>query len=192
MSLEQESIGSYATSNESSIESSSIMTNNNADDESAVVRRSVASTKLNRLISTEYIDSDLLTQEDIYIFVKFLGHGSFGKVNLYRNSKDNFLVVWKEINLKNLDQKMRNESFSEVEILSLLNHPNIITYFKHFISDDTLYIELEYAKGGNLANLIKSQKLVAQKYFDEETVLWYLYQLTNAVVYIHELGIMHR
>lgn len=192
MSLEQESIGSYATSNESSIESSSMMTNNNADDESAVVRRSVASTKLNRLISTEYIDSDLLTQEDIYIFVKFLGHGSFGKVNLYRNSKDNFLVVWKEINLKNLDQKMRNESFSEVEILSLLNHPNIITYFKHFISDDTLYIELEYAKGGNLANLIKSQKLVAQKYFDEETVLWYLYQLTNAVVYIHELGIMHR
>ena len=137
------------------------------------------------------IESELLQQEDIYVFVKFLGHGAFGRVNLYRNAKDNSLVVWKEINLKNSNPKSRNEAFSEVEILSMLDHPNIIAYFKHFISEDMLYIELEYAKGGNLANLIRQQKY-QEKYFEEETVLWYLFQLSSAIAYIHDLGIMHR
>jgi len=73
----------------------------------------------------------------------------------------------------------------------MLFHPNIISYFKHFIGDDTLYIELEYAKGGNLANMVK-QQLNASTFFDEETVLWFFYQLASAIEYIHEIGIMHR
>lgn len=129
--------------------------------------------------------------EELYVFVKFLGHGSFGRVNLYRNSTNNTLVVWKEIDLKRLDPKNRNEAFAEVEILSMLNHPNIISYYKHFIVEDTLYIELEYAKAGTLTSLIQQQR-IASTYFDQDTALWYLYQLTSAVDYIHEIGIMHR
>jgi NIMA (never in mitosis gene a)-related kinase len=89
-------------------------------------------------------------QYDVYVYVKFLGQGSFGRVNLYRNTTDNSLVVWKEIALNLLDPKMRNEAFAEVEILAMLDHPNIIGYYKHYIADDTnhLYIELEYAKAG--------------------------------------------
>jgi NIMA (never in mitosis gene a)-related kinase 9 len=107
---------------------------------------------------------------------------------LYRNTSDNSLVVWKEIELKKMDPKYRSEAFSEVEILSILSHPNIITYYKYFIGDDTLYIELEYAKIGNLSSQIKLQN----QYFEQDVVLWYLYQLTSAVDYIHEIGIMHR
>ncbi len=86
---------------------------------------------------------------------------------------------------------MRNEAFAEVEILSMLDHANIISYFKHFISDDTLYIELEYAKSGTLTSLIKQQK-ASGIYFDQDTVLWYFYQLACAIDYVHEIGIMHR
>lgn len=129
--------------------------------------------------------------EDLYVFVKFLGHGSFGRVNLYRNNTTNTLVVWKEIDLKRLDAKSRNEAFAEVEILSMLNHPNIISYFKNFIVDDTLYIELEYAKAGTLYSLIHNQKH-SGSFFDQNVVLWYIYQLACAVDYIHDLGIMHR
>jgi serine/threonine protein kinase len=130
-------------------------------------------------------------QDETYVFVKFLGQGSFGRVNLYRNTSDNSLVVWKEINLKRLDAKARSEAFSEVEILSMLDHANIITYYKHFISDDTLYIELQYAKSGNLAQMIKKQK-EQQLYFDEPAALWLIYQLARAVDYIHDIKLMHR
>lgn len=139
----------------------------------------------------DYYSSDTSQQDDIYVFVKFLGQGAFGRVNLYRNSTNNTLVVWKEIDLKRLDTKMRNEAFAEVEILSILDHPNIIGYYKNFIAEDTLYIELEYAKGGTLTNFIKQQQAL-KKYFELDTVLWYLYQLISAVDYIHEIGIMHR
>lgn len=89
-------------------------------------------------------------QYDVYVLVKFLGQGSFGRVNLYRNTTDNSLVVWKEIALGLLDAKAKKEAFAEVEILSMLNHPNIIGYYKHYIDDfsNHLYIELEYAKAG--------------------------------------------
>ena len=130
-------------------------------------------------------------QDEVYVFVKFLGQGSFGKVNLYRNTTDNSLVVWKEIDLKKLETKFRNEAFAEVEILSMLDHPNIITYYKYFIGDDTLYIELEYAKVGNLTSQIKLQKQNEQ-YYDQDAILWYLFQLCSAVEYIHDIGIMHR
>ncbi|CAF1097538.1 unnamed protein product, partial [Brachionus calyciflorus] len=137
-------------------------------------------------------ETDLVQQTDeIYVYVKFLGEGSFGRVNLYRNSTDNSLVVWKEIELKKLELKYRQEAFSEVEILSMLDHPNIISYYKHFIGDDVLYIELQYAKAGTLASMINQRKKI-NEFFDEETILWYFFQLTSAIEYIHELGIMHR
>lgn len=116
---------------------------------------------------TSIDDSASQSQDEVYVFVKFLGSGSFGRVNLYRNTSDNSLVVWKEIDLKKLDHKFRSEAFSEVEILSILSHPNIITYYKYFIGDDTLYIELEYAKIGNLTTQIKAQKQ-SGLYFEQE------------------------
>ncbi len=90
-----------------------------------------------------------------------------------------------------MDSKLRGEAFAEVEILAMLDHPNIISYFKHFISDETLYIELEYAKSGTLTSLIKQQKS-SGIYYDQDTVLWYFYQLVGAIDYIHDIGIMHR
>ncbi len=44
--------------------------------------------------------SDQERQDENYVLLKFLGKGSFGTVNLYQNTADNSLVVWKEIDLK--------------------------------------------------------------------------------------------
>ena len=61
--------------------------------------------------------------------------------------QDNSLVVWKEIKMGRLGEKERRDAMNEIEILSLLNHPNIITYYNNFTDGDTLLIELEYANG---------------------------------------------
>lgn len=59
--------------------------------------------------------------------------------------QDKSLVVWKEVNLARLTDKERRDALNEVDILSILNHANIITYYNHFLDEETLLIEMEYA-----------------------------------------------
>lgn len=61
--------------------------------------------------------------------------------------QDSSLVVWKEISLSRLSEREKKDSLGEVDILSILNHANIITYYNHFLDEGTLMIEVEYANG---------------------------------------------
>ncbi|XP_045186998.2 serine/threonine-protein kinase Nek9-like isoform X2 [Mercenaria mercenaria] len=126
--------------------------------------------------------------ETSYIFVRSLGSGAFAEANLYRKIEDNSLVVWKEINMARLGDKEKRDAVNEIDILSLLNHANIITYYNHFLDGETLLIELEYANGGSLAQKIDKQN----ELFEEEVVKWYLFQLASALAHCHEHGIIHR
>lgn len=44
-------------------------------------------------------------------------------------------------------QKNQFEVDNEIEILSSLQHDNIVQYFTHFQDESSLYIEMEYADG---------------------------------------------
>lgn len=61
--------------------------------------------------------------------------------------QDNVLVVVKEVNLSRASDKERADAEKEVDILSLLNHTNIVTYFNHYIDGTSLLIEMEYCNG---------------------------------------------
>ena len=126
--------------------------------------------------------------QENYASLRVLGKGAFGQAVLYRKTDDNSLVVWKEIELPKVSEEEKDKSLNEVDVLSLLDHANIICYYNHFFDDYTLYIEMEYANGGTLFEMIRDRK---QK-FQEEECLWYFYQLMSAVSYIHEHGILHR
>uniref|UniRef100_A0A8C2UPS5 non-specific serine/threonine protein kinase n=1 Tax=Chinchilla lanigera TaxID=34839 RepID=A0A8C2UPS5_CHILA len=97
--------------------------------------------------------------------------------------------VWKEVDLTRLSEKERRDALNEIVILALLQHDNIIAYYNHFMDNTTLLIELEYCNGGNLYDKILRQK---DKLFEEEMVVWYLFQIVSAVSCIHKAGILHR
>ena len=61
--------------------------------------------------------------------------------------QDNVLVVVKEVNLSRASDKERTDAEKEVDILSLLNHTNIVTYYNHYIDGTSLLIEMEYCNG---------------------------------------------
>eukprot|EP00794_Sanderia_malayensis_P005949 gene5949-6639_t len=126
--------------------------------------------------------------QESYIPLRVLGKGAFGQAVLYKRDDDKCLVVWKEIDLPKVSEEEKDSTFNEVEILSLLDHINIIAYYNHFFDDVTLYIEMEYANGGTLFEKIRDQKSP----IPEDECLWYFYQLISAVSYIHENGILHR
>ncbi|ELT98381.1 hypothetical protein CAPTEDRAFT_123865 [Capitella teleta] len=129
------------------------------------------------------------TQETMaYIPVRVLGQGAFGRAVLYRKMEDNSLVVWKEVELTKLSEKERRDAQNEIDILSILNHANITSYYNHFLDGEMLLIEMEYANGGTLHDKIMEERHL----LPEEDVLWYLYQVISAVAHIHEYGILHR
>ena len=51
------------------------------------------------------------------------------------------------MDLTRLSVKERRDSQNEIDILSLLNHANIVSYYNHFLDGETLLIEMEYANG---------------------------------------------
>nr|XP_056708169.1 serine/threonine-protein kinase Nek9 isoform X2 [Euleptes europaea] len=129
-------------------------------------------------------------QEELhYAPIRVLGRGAFGEATLYRRTEDDSLVVWKEVDLTRLSEKERRDALNEIVILALLQHDNIIAYYNHFMDNTTLLIELEYCNGGNLYDKILRQK---DKLFEEEMVVWYLFQIVSAVSCIHREGILHR
>ena len=56
------------------------------------------------------------------------------------------------MNLGRLNERQRRDSQNEIDILSLVNHANIVSYYNHFVDDDTLFIEMEYANGKYINN----------------------------------------
>ncbi len=41
----------------------------------------------------------------------------------------------------------RREAQNEIDILAMLNHTNIVSYYNHFLDGESLLIEMEYANG---------------------------------------------
>uniref|UniRef100_UPI00358F99BD serine/threonine-protein kinase Nek9 isoform X1 n=2 Tax=Myxine glutinosa TaxID=7769 RepID=UPI00358F99BD len=127
-------------------------------------------------------------EEQNYVPVRVLGRGAFGQAMLYRRQGDNSLVVWKDIDLSHLSNKDRTD-VQEIDIHAMLHHPNIISYYNHFLNGNHMLIELEYCNGGTLHDKIASMH---KQHFEEEKVIWYFYQLASAVKYIHSFDIIHR
>lgn len=101
--------------------------NSNSEDTN-LVQSSFYFHEMDLNMSAESISSESHEKEDdMYVMVKFLGRGAFGTVNLYKNTADNSLVVWKEIDLKRykLGLTFKNHfDFFEVEIKICLKIPD--------------------------------------------------------------------
>ncbi|XP_052802250.1 serine/threonine-protein kinase Nek9-like [Mya arenaria] len=120
--------------------------------------------------------------------IKIVGKGAYGAAVLYKKKDDDSLVILKEINLHDLKAAERQMALNEVNILAMLEHPNIISYFDSFEEDGVIMIEMEYADGGTLAHHLSS----LEKPFEERDVITMFQQIVSAIRYIHEHNILHR
>ncbi|XP_064212141.1 serine/threonine-protein kinase Nek8 isoform X1 [Tribolium castaneum] len=126
-----------------------------------------------------------------YEKLKTVGQGAFGTATLYRRLNDGKQVVMKEVFLMDMDNSEKKSALNEVEILSNLNHPNIIKYLGSFQKEGSLVIIMEYADGGNLAQLINAKKH-KNEIFTEKSILNILSQISAAISYMHTNKILHR
>ena len=90
-----------------------------------------------------------------YEFISMLGNGSFGKVRLYRDKNfKELLFAIKTLKKEGISPYQFNLLKREVDILSNMDHPNIVKYFGIFEDDLFIHIIMEYLKGQDLSKII--------------------------------------
>lgn len=141
-------------------------------------------------INSDLFISEKLTKfEDNYITLKELGEGSFGKVfkvkHKYTGSIRAVKIIFKQRIL--LSKFEEDEIIKEINILKLLDHPNIIKVYEYFNTKENLYIILEYCNGGELFD-----KLIEYSSFPEDITADIMRQLLSAVCFCHSRNIIHR
>lgn len=120
--------------------------------------------------------------------ISVVGKGSFGTAILCRRKKDDKLVILKEINLSNLNAFERRNAKKEADLLSILHHINIVSYFGCYGSYCQLLIEMEYCEDGTLATFLSRQKHPLL----ETDILSVFRQIACALEYLDDKNILHR
>ena len=117
-----------------------------------------------------------------------IGEGNYGKVKYATHAITKQPVAIKIINKHRLIKDGDAERIqNEMNIISCLNHPNILKAFEIFEDDSYYYIVMERAEKGDLFNYICNKGRLT---LDEATFIYY--QIVNAVSYLQKQKISHR
>lgn len=92
-----------------------------------------------------------------YEVVGQIGKGNFGLIFKIKRKTDSKILVWKEIDYGNMNEKEKQQIVSEVNILRELRHPNIVKYYDRIIDkkNSKIYIVMEYCEAGDMGAVIK-------------------------------------
>ncbi|KAJ7999099.1 hypothetical protein DPEC_G00211900 [Dallia pectoralis] len=122
-----------------------------------------------------------------YGFLETLGKGTYGKVNK-AVEKSGRMVAIKSIRKDKIkdDQDLMHIR-REIEIMSSLNHPHIITIYEVFENKDKIVIVMEYASRGDLYDYLCEKQRIS-----EREARHFFRQIVSAVHYCHGNGIVHR
>lgn len=123
-----------------------------------------------------------------YIILRTLGKGSFGKVKeaIHVLSGEKIAIkILEKMKIKKEDDNVRIRR--EINILSKVQHPNIIQLYEVIETNKYYFFVMEYAQNGELSYYIEKQKRLSEiescKLFRE---------LISGVEYLHEIGCAHR
>ena len=126
------------------------------------------------------------TKTSDFEILKEIGFGSFAKVHKVRRKKNGEILVWKELEYGQMNDKEKQMLCDEVNILRGLNHPNIVKFIDRIIDHSLhkIYILQEYCCNGDLSMYIKNKKENNKKI--SESFIWQvLTQISLALKYCH-------
>ena len=124
--------------------------------------------------------------------LKLLGKGSYGEVYLSLKQNSKKLFATKKVKRKKADDEMTKYFKNEINILRILDNQNIVKLEDIKMDENNYYIVMEYINGGELSDYLKKYMLKYGRPFSEEIVQYLMKQILNAIIYIHDLNIIHR
>ena len=125
---------------------------------------------------------------DIYEVKNKLGSGKFGLVKLGIDKKTGQKVAIKIMKKSTMDSSDLELVRTEIEILKICQHPNIIRLYNVFENADYLYIIMEYCSGGDLFSYLENRSFRVS----EKRASTIIHKMSTAVYYMHSFGVVHR
>jgi len=136
------------------------------------------------LVTTDFGEKRVSVQG--YRVVSKIGRGGSSVVYLAERESDKQQVVLKILDASaGLDEVLLQRFVQEFDIISSIDHPNVVKIYDRGFSDRHAYIAMEYFPNGSLVEVI-SQGLNGRQ------ALSLLAQVASALREVHNRGIIHR
>lgn len=114
-----------------------------------------------------------------------ISRGAFGSVYLCRRKQTCDIFALKSISADNYATK--NEVLStEREVMCRASNPAVVSLYWSFRASGTIFFVMSFARGGDLYSLLDTIGSL-----EEETAIFYIAEIIEAVEYLHSLGIVH-
>lgn len=124
-----------------------------------------------------------------YNFIKVLGYGQFGTVReasrLFQNGLERKFAI-KSISKDKVCKKF-NLLKRELELLSIIDHPNIVKLHEIYEDEKYLHLVLDLCKGGDLYDYILNKGKLTEK-----EVMMIMKKSFSAINHLHTVSICHR
>ncbi|KAF3398998.1 Serine/threonine-protein kinase atg1 [Talaromyces pinophilus] len=143
-----------------------------------------------------------------YIRLDQIGRGSFATVYQGVHAKHRSYVAIKSVNLSKLNKKLKENLWSEIDILKGLHHPHIVALIDCQESTSHIHLVMEYCALGDLSLFIKRRDTLRDhrytrdmiaKYpnprvgaLNEVVVRHFLKQLSSALKFLRDRNLIHR
>ena len=118
-----------------------------------------------------------------------LGTGVSGIVTIAVHKKTRAEFALKTLTKKGLKPDKLANLHGEINIMTTLDHPNILRLLEFFETKNEIYLILELCKGGELLDRLHQQ---AEHRYSERTACKLIYTMLSAVRYCHAHNIVHR
>ncbi len=96
-------------------------------------------------------------------------------------------TVYTQTSSQELFEKYRQSFVEEAKMLASLHHPNIVEVIDVFDENNTSYMVMSFIEGETLQHLVGTKGRLPYS-----EAVNYIAQVTNAIGYIHDRGILHR
>ena len=124
---------------------------------------------------------------DYYEMIDDLAEGMFWNVKLGVEKETKERVAIKIINKYQAIRSNIELVKTEIDIMKLCHHPNVVSLIDHFENAEYIFIVMEYIKGGRLIDYMKEKKFN----FTENRAAELIYEIATGVKYLHKYGIVH-
>ena len=158
-----------------------------------------------RVTSTDRPPDDIVGD---FVRKNEIGKGSFAHVYLAQHRKKKSYAAIKVIERKKLSKKLLQNLDTEIKVLKEIHHPHIVSMFMADKDEYYFYMVMEYCQLSDLSQFLKKRDQAAElpetrdifrRYpnsphggFHEVLCRHFIKQLSSAINYLIEKGMMHR